>query len=58
MIEYKAILKSDNPRLNNMPVRIKVGEQVTSKFKWIQSLCRNATEIEAKWYKEQMEVNL
>lgn len=57
-VHYKAILKSDSPKLDNMQVRIGVGDKVTSKFRWVQPLCSNALGIETQWYNTEILSNL
>ena len=56
-IHYQATVHSDCKEIDGLPMQIAVGSKVTCKIRDVQPLCDNATDDEAKWYKEQIERN-
>jgi len=55
---YYGILHSDNPKLMDKPVDLKVGETVRCKLKSVTPLNYDPTDVERKWYKEQIIPNV
>jgi len=56
-VTYNAILYSNNKLIDKLPVTLRARAPITSgtRFRSVDPLCGNATEMEAKWYREQVE---
>ena len=57
-IVYNARVSSSNKQVDGLPMTLPVGTVVKCKIKDVEPLCANCTDIERRWYEEQIVPNI